>query len=61
MKTYRIECLEKFVVRTVYEVEAETKDKAVALVKDGDAAYDNHKIEEGDEDFLGVQSVEELD
>ena len=51
---YRVEALEKFVVRTTYDVEAE------ALCKSGQVAYDDKTIEEGDEEWLETVSVEEL-
>jgi hypothetical protein len=48
MPVYRIEALEKFVVRTVYnEVHATSPQQAVAKCKQGIHAYDSHSIEDG--------------
>ena len=58
MPKNRIEALEKFVVRTVYHVEANSPDEAEALCKSGEAAYDTKTIEEGDEDWIETVSVE---
>lgn len=61
MPRYRVEALEKFLVRTVYYVDAKTPAKAEALCKSGEAAYDEKTIEEGDEEWLETVSVEEAD
>lgn len=61
MPKYRVEALEKFIVRTVYVVEAPNPKKAEALCKAGDVAYDEKTIEEGDEEWLETVSVEECD
>jgi hypothetical protein len=58
---YRVEALEKFVVRTIYVVEAHSPEQAEALCKAGDVAYDEKTIEEGDEEWLETVSVEECD
>lgn len=58
MPKYRVEALEKFVVRTVYHVEAETPEEAEAICKSGDAAYDDKTVEEGDEEWIETISVE---
>ena len=58
MPKYRIEALEKFVVRTVYHVDADDPDQAEAICKSGDVAYDNKSIEEGDEEWIETVSVE---
>lgn len=50
MPKYRVEALEKFVVRTVYHVEAKSPKQAEKLCKSGDVAYDGKTIEEGDEE-----------
>lgn len=48
MPVYRIEALEKFIVRTVYnEVHAKSPQQAVAKCKQGIHAYDSHSIEDG--------------
>jgi len=61
MPRYRVEALEKFVVRTVYHVEADNPKKAKALCKGGKVAYDASTIEEGDEEWLETVSVEETE
>ena len=58
MPKYRVEALEKFVVRTVYHVEADDPAEAEALCKSGDAAYDDKAVEEGDEEWIETVSVE---
>ena len=61
MPRYRVEALEKFVVRTVYDVEADTPEEAEQLCKNGHVAYDEKAVEEGDEDWLETVSVEQCD
>ena len=61
MPKYRVEALEKFVVRTIYHVEANTPEEAEALCKEGEIAYDDKEIEEGDEEWLKTLSVETCD
>ena len=58
MPRYRVEALEKFVVRTIYFVEAATPEQAEQLCKSGDTAYDQKSVEEGDEEWLETVSVE---
>ena len=58
MRRYRVEALEKFVVRTVYFIEADTPEQAEQLCKSGETAYDQKTIEEGDEEWLETVSVE---
>ena len=59
MPTFRIEALEKFVVRTVYRIEADDPQQAEARCKSGAYAYDESSIEEGDEVWLETVSVEQ--
>lgn len=61
MPRYRVEALEKFVVRTEYVVEAANAQQAEALCKSGEVAYDEKTTEEGDEEWLETVSVEEAD
>lgn len=61
MPKYRVEALEKFVVRTIYNVEASSPDEAEKLCKSGNAAYDDKTIEEGDEEWIETVSVEDCD
>ena len=58
MPKYRVEALEKFIVRTIYHVEAKTQKQAEALCREGKVAYDDMTIEEGDEEWLKTVSVE---
>ena len=58
MPAYRVEALEKFVVRTTYHVEAESAEQAVQRCKSGGVSYDEKKIEEGDEEWLETVSIE---
>jgi hypothetical protein len=61
MPKYRVEALERFIVRTVYHVDAESPERADALCKSGDVAYDGASIEEGDEQWLETVTVEVSD
>ncbi len=61
MPKYRVEALEKFIVRTVYYVEAKSRKEAEALCKMGQVAYDVKTIEEGDEEWIETVSVEQCD
>ena len=58
MPRYRVEALEKFIVRTVYEASAESQEKAEQLCRDGRVAYDEISIEEGDEEWLETLSID---
>jgi len=58
MPQYRVEALEKFVVRTTYHVAARSPKRAEALCRAGKVAYDDKTIEEGDEEWLETVSVE---
>ena len=58
MPKYRVEALEKFIVRTTYHVEAKNPKQAEALCRAGKVAYDDSRIEEGDEQWLETVSVE---
>jgi hypothetical protein len=59
MPRYRVEALEKFIVRTFYnDVEAADAEEAEALCKAGEVAYDSSNIEEGDEEWIETVSVE---
>jgi len=58
MPRYRVEALEKFVVRTVYFVEAASPKEAETACKAGEVAYDESVIEDGDEEWLDTVSVE---
>ena len=54
MPKFRVEALEKFLVRTVYHVEADTMDVAMELCRTGKVAYDEHVVEEGGDEWLYV-------
>jgi hypothetical protein len=58
MPKFRVEALEKFIVRTVYMAEAADPQQAEARCKAGEVAYDKSFIEEGDEEWLKTVSVE---
>ena len=59
MPKYRVEALEKFVVRTVYHVDADDPQQAEARCKSGAVAYDQSTIEEsGNDVWLETVSVE---
>lgn len=58
MPRYRIEALEKFIVRTTYEVTAPAPEQAESLCRDGHVAYDEMSIVEGDEEWLETVSIE---
>jgi hypothetical protein len=61
MPTFRVEALERFIVRTVYEVDADTPQQAEARCKSGQVTYDRSSIEEGDEVWLETVSVEKCE
>lgn len=61
MPKYRVEALEKFVVRTVYHVEAADPAAAESMCKTGNSAYDDQTIEAGDEEWLETVSVEQCE
>jgi hypothetical protein len=64
---YRVEALEKFIVRTVYYVDSEdakTPFEAEQLCRMGYVAYDESSIEEGDagdEEWLETVSISKED
>lgn len=58
MPQYRVEALEKFVVRTVYYIEARNRKDAEAKCRSGQVAYDDKTIEEGDEEWIETVSIE---
>jgi hypothetical protein len=57
MPRYRVEALEKFVVRTVYFVSARSPQQAERECQSGQVAYDEQTIEEGNEEWLETISV----
>ena len=59
---FRVEALERFTVRTVYEnVVANDKDAAIKRCQNGEESYDSHRIEEGEESWLESVSVTPVD
>ena len=60
MPQFRVEALERFIVRTVYHVVAKNKAEAERQCKAGDVAYEHSTIEEGDEEWLETVSVDPL-
>ena len=61
MPRFRIEALEKFIVRTVYFIEADTPEQAEHLCKSGETGYDQKTIEEGDEEWIETVSIERIE
>jgi hypothetical protein len=59
MPKYRVEALEKFLVRTVYHVDAVNKLEAVRKCRNGDVPYEEHEIEEGDDEWVDTTFVRE--
>ena len=57
MPQFRVEALEKFIVRTVYHVTADSPEQAERLCREGQVGYDKHSIEEGDEEWLETVSI----
>ena len=58
MTRYRIEAPERFVVRTVYFVDAKSPQQAERKCRGGKVAYEQKSIEEGDEEWVETVSVE---
>jgi hypothetical protein len=56
---YRVEALEKFIVRTVYFITARSPKHAERLCQSGRVSYESQQIEEGDEEWLRTVSVVE--
>lgn len=61
MPRYRVEALEKFIVRTVYHVEADSETEAEQQCKSGSVGYESAEIEEGDEDWMRTVAIENMD
>lgn len=61
MARFRVVAHEKFCVRTEYIVEADSVEQAEQSVKDGQEAYNSHEVEDGPEEYLWTEYVEELD
>lgn len=59
MKTFKVEALEKFYVKTTYFVEAKNAEEAEEACRSGEVAYDRSSIQEGDEEWIETCSVEE--
>ena len=59
MPRYRVEALEKFVVRTVYVVTAPSTQAAERICRSGRIPYEEQQIEEGDEEWIRTVSVTE--
>jgi hypothetical protein len=57
MAEYRVEALEKFLVRTTYFVEAATAEEAERLCKSGEVAYEDHETQEGDDEWIETIEV----
>ena len=59
MPRYRVEALEKFLVRTTYFVEARDAGEAERLCRAGKVPYESHQIAEGDDEWIETLSVGE--
>jgi hypothetical protein len=59
MPDYCLTALEKFLVKTVYYVSAATPEQAEQLCKDGEVAYEQVTIEEGDDEWVDTILIEE--
>ena len=59
MPQFRVQALEKFLVCTVYVVEAATRQEAETLCKSGQVAYDKLSVKEGDEEWIETLKMEE--
>lgn len=60
MPRFTVTAHEKFVVETTYkDVEAKDAEEAKEIVRRGDAAYDDHKIQEHGGEFLVIISVDQ--
>ena len=60
-KRFRVVAHERFCVRTEYIVEAESAEQAEEFVNSGHADYESHSVEEGEEEYLWTEYVEEID
>jgi hypothetical protein len=60
---FRVEALERHIVRTIYRVEAKTPEEAEALCKSGQVAYDDKDVLEGEpeDEWLTTVSVEKCE
>ena len=58
MPRYRVDALEKFLVRTTYFVEATDERDAERLCREGKVAYESHQIEGGDDEWIETISIE---
>ena len=64
MPKYRVEALKRFIVRTVYYVEANSPEEAETLCKSGDVAYEQKEIigdDDPEDEWLETLSVEEVE
>lgn len=61
MPDYRVEAVEKFLVRTTYYVsDVESHEEAERLCKAGEIPYDGYEVVEGDEEWVETDDVSEL-
>ncbi len=60
MPKFRVRAQEKFVVETVYDVVAGSKEQAEILCKTGQVAYVDKEILEGGEEWLQTLEIEEI-
>lgn len=60
MPRFEVEALEKFLIRTIYYVEAANPQQAEELCRAGKVGYEYHSVEEGDDEWIETLSVEEV-
>jgi hypothetical protein len=61
MPEFRVAAREKFIVQTVYHVQAETPDEAVRLCQGRHVAFHQSETQKRDEEWLEMLSVEPAD
>jgi hypothetical protein len=59
MPRYRLEALERFLVRTTYFVDADSPQEAEQRCRDGKVPYESHQIAEGNDKWIETLSVKE--
>jgi hypothetical protein len=59
MPRYRVDALEKFLVRTTYFVDANSPVEAEHSCRDGKVPYESHQIEGGNDEWIETLSVDE--
>jgi len=57
-RRYRVEALERFLMRTHYYVDAKSPEEAERICKGGAAAYEDSEFAEGDNQWIETVEVE---